>query len=97
WNTYNGFTPWSGGRDGGAANLAAPESFVLIGKAHGWAAWDVTNMVQEWVAAPETNLGMAIESDGSASADSNRFFASREYPDPDLRPQLVITYEDNRQ
>jgi hypothetical protein len=54
-------------------------------------------MVQEWVAAPETNLGMAIESDGSASADSNRFFASREYPDPDLRPQLVITYEDNRQ
>jgi hypothetical protein len=97
WNTYNGFTPWSGGRDGGAANLAAPESFVLIGKAHGWAAWDVTSMVQEWVAAPETNLGMAIESDGSASADSNRFFASREYPDPDLRPQLVITYEDNRQ
>ncbi|PWB66271.1 MAG: hypothetical protein C3F14_04340 [Deltaproteobacteria bacterium] len=97
WNTYDGVTPWSGGWDGGGANLAAPESFVLIGKTHGWAVWDVTNMVQEWVAAPATNRGMAIDADDTANADSNRFFASREYPDPDLRPQLVITYQPNRQ
>jgi hypothetical protein len=96
WNSYDGVTPWSGGKDGGAANLAAPESSALVSKAHGWVTWDVTKMVQEWVAAPETNHGMAVDADGSATSDSNRFFASREYPDPNLHPQLVVTYTVNR-
>ncbi|HZW35896.1 MAG: DNRLRE domain-containing protein [Deltaproteobacteria bacterium] len=97
WNTYDGVKPWSGEKDGGAANLAAPESFAIVGKTHDWVTWDITRMVQEWVAAPETNRGMAIDADGSATADSNRFFASREFPDPNLWPKLVITYQSNRQ
>lgn len=92
WNTYDGVTPWSAGGDGGASNLAAPESSALVNKLHGWVTWDVTKMVQEWAAAPETNHGMAIDADGAATADSNRFFASREHPDLYPRPQLVVTY-----
>ena len=63
---------------------------------HRWVSWDITEMVREWVADPATNFGMAIDSDGSASSDSNRYFASREYPDPGLRPWLEITYTRNR-
>jgi hypothetical protein len=93
WNTYDGVTPWSAGGDGGAANLDAAKSSALVGKTHGWVTWDVTKMVQEWVAAPETNHGMAVDPDGAASAGSNRFFASREHPDLYPRPQLVVTYQ----
>jgi hypothetical protein len=93
WNTYNGVAPWTGGDDGGAANLADAESAVGIDKTHGWVKWDITKMVQEWIFTPETNLGVAIDADNFASADSNRYFASREHPDPSLRPRLEITYK----
>jgi hypothetical protein len=83
---------WTGGADGGAKNLAPAESTVTVGKNHGWVVWNVTNMVQEWVEAPWTNQGMAIDPDTAATAYSSRYFASREYPDPLLRPELVITY-----
>jgi hypothetical protein len=95
WTSYDGAAPWPGGNDGGAANLAAPESSALVSKEHGWVTWDVTKMVQEWVAAPETNNGMSINAYGSAAAGSNRFFASRDYPDLYPRPQLVVTYREN--
>lgn len=92
WDTYDGIDPWTGGEDGGAANLDVPESCAGIGKTHGWVTWDVTKMVQGWVAAPATNHGMAIDADVFASAGGNRYFSSREYPDPYMRPQLVVTY-----
>ncbi len=88
---------WTGGADGGAKNLAPAESTVAVGKDHGWMVWNVTNMVQEWVETPWTNQGMAIDPDAAATAYSNRYFASREYPDPRFRPELVITYRQPRQ
>jgi hypothetical protein len=92
WDTFDGIAPWTGGEDGGSANLDVPESCGGIGKTHGWVTLDVTKMVQGWVATPATNHGMAIDADVFASSGSNRYFASREYPDPRLRPQLVVTY-----
>lgn len=96
WDTVDGVAPWTGGGDGGASNLATAESSAGIGKTHGWVTWDVTKMVQEWVASPGTNHGMAVDADGHATADSNRSFASREYPDPDLRPLLFLRYTIDR-
>jgi hypothetical protein len=92
WNSSDSINGWTGGTDGGAKNIAPAESTVAVGKDRGWVVWNVTNMVQEWVEAPETNYGMAIDPDPAATVDSNRYFASGEHPDPALRPQLVITY-----
>jgi hypothetical protein len=91
-NSPDNIVAWTGGADGGAKNLAPVETAVAVGKNRGWVVWNVTNMVQEWVEAPWTNQGMAIDPDPAASEGSNRHFASREHPDPKLHPELVITY-----
>jgi hypothetical protein len=44
------------------------------------------------VSEPETNSGIAVEADASASSHNNRYFASGDYPDLMLRPRLLITY-----
>ena len=92
WNSPDGVVAWTGGADGGAKNLAASESTVVVDNTHGWVVWNVTGMVRDWVKAPWTNSGMALDPDKAGTADSNRYFASREYPDPLLRPELVVTY-----
>ena len=92
WNRYDGLSSWPGGENGGAAAMAPIESSAAIGKMPRWVSWDVTGMVQDWVAGPETNSGMVIDADPHAGAQSNRSFASREYPDLLSRPRLVITY-----
>jgi hypothetical protein len=92
WNRHDGQSSWPGGRNGGAAAMAAKESSAAIGKMPRWVSWDVTGMVQDWAAGPETNSGMVIDADPSAGAHSNRSFASREYPDLLSRPRLVLTY-----
>jgi hypothetical protein len=92
WNRYDGLSSWPGGENGGAAAMAAVESSAAIGKMPRWVSWDVTGMVQDWVAGPETNSGMVIDADPSAGAGGNRSFGSREYPDLLSRPRLVITY-----
>gem|GEM_PF-2429575 len=97
WNQYDGFSPWPGGKDGGASAVGHVKSSSTIGKTHRWVSWDITEMVREWVADPEKNFGMAIDSDPSASRGSNRYFASGEYPDPRLRPRLLVTYTISRQ
>jgi hypothetical protein len=97
WNQYDGFSPWPGGPDGGASAIGPAISFTTIGRTHRWVSWDITKMVREWVAEPEKNFGVAIDADPSASRDANRFFASGEYPDPRLRPRLLVTYTISRQ
>ena len=97
WNQYDGFSPWPGGEDGGASAVGPAISSTSIGKTHRWVSWDITEMVGEWVAEPEKNFGVAIDADPSASRDANRYFASREYPDPGLRPRLLVTYTISRQ
>jgi hypothetical protein len=95
WNRYDGSSAWPGGKDGGASAMAPAESSATIGKKHRWVTWDVTSMVQEWVSIPGTDFGMALDADRTASADSNRSFASSEHPDPMLRPQLLVTFVRN--
>ena len=93
WNTCDGVFPWPGGQDGGAGAMTFPESCAVVGKSHQWVSWDVTELVREWMADPERNFVLVVDGDASASSDGNRYFASGEYPDAGLRPQLQITYE----
>ncbi|MHC4459593.1 MAG: DNRLRE domain-containing protein [Planctomycetota bacterium] len=59
----------------------------------GYKNWNIMQMVQEWVSDPSTNFGLMLNSDSSAASDSNRYFRSTEYSNPDQRPKLTITYE----
>jgi hypothetical protein len=92
WNTFDGVHSWSGGADGGGADLAPAESSVVVGMSVGYRNWNVSQMVQEWVNDPLTNYGLMLSPDSSASSDSNRFFRSTEYSAPDQRPKLTVTY-----
>jgi len=89
------WTPNSCCRDGvpmGQADIAAPDDVQAVDGADGLKSWSVTDMVQMWVATPSTNLGMMINSDGSAPADDRRSYRSSEHSVASERPRLVVTY-----
>jgi hypothetical protein len=74
------------------SDIAAAEDIKSIDKAYGYKSWNVTNMVRDWITNPNMNYGLLLNSDASASSDSNRFFASSEASDLNQRPKLVVTY-----
>ena len=49
-------------------------------------------MVRDWITNPSMNFGLLLNSDSSASSDSNRIFASSEASYVNQRPKLVVTY-----
>lgn len=63
-----------------------------IDQTRGEKTWNLTHMVQEWLAAPGANFGVLLNSDTSVPADRYRYFASAEHPTADLRPVLHIVY-----
>jgi len=93
WNTYDGTNSWSGGADGGQNDIASAEDTPAVNRTDGeYKTWRVTNMVQNWVSVPSSNYGMLVNSDGVASVDSYRFFASTDDVNSAIRPKLFITY-----
>ena len=74
------------------SDIAVAEDIKSIDKTYGYKTWDVTNMVQKWVANSANNFGLLVNSDASASSGSNCIFASSEASDPNQRPKLVVTY-----
>jgi len=92
WNTYDGVHPWPGGQGGGQQNISPAEYVLPCDTVKGYKVWDVTEMVQDWVANPSQNFGMMINSDNRASRDSWRYFIPTESRHSDQRPRLIITY-----
>ncbi len=93
WNTYDGTNSWTAGGDGGQGDTAAAEAIQAVNSTNNqYKLWTVTNMVADWVSAPTNNYGMLLNSDGVASVDSCRYFASSEAVDASTRPRLVIAY-----
>jgi hypothetical protein len=96
--TYDGTNSWTpnGSRYDNIplaqSDIAAAEDVKSIDKTYGYKTWDVTNMVHDWIANPNMNFGLLVNSDSSASNDSYRTFASSEASDPNQRPKLVVTY-----
>jgi hypothetical protein len=93
WQTYNGTNSWTGGSDGGQADTAPAEDTPAVNLTNNeYKTWSVTNMVQDWVTTPSANYGMLVNSDGIATSDSHRFYASNEVADASTRPKLIVTY-----
>lgn len=55
-----------------------------------WTQWDLTQLVQEWVSAPERNDGLLMLGEGGVSVQYD--FASSNWQDDNLRPYLDIVY-----
>ncbi|WP_054698689.1 MopE-related protein [Desulfosarcina cetonica] len=77
------------------ADIALAEDINSLDMSSGDKDWDVTGMVQDWVANSAANYGLLLNSDAVAGADSYRFFASNESSDPARRPMLEVVYTTN--
>ena len=74
------------------ADLSAAYDIKLIDKARNFKTWTITTMVKEWLANPNSNMGLVLNADASKRKDRYRTFASMEYSDATLRPSLKITF-----
>jgi hypothetical protein len=61
---------------------------VPIDTSNGWKAWDVFNIVGNWVSGKNENLGIVLRGDGDTIGE--RIFGARN--DPQTAPRLIIEY-----
>lgn len=61
-----------------------------------WVEWQIPpDVVQQWVDTPANNFGVALVSLQGETTGKLRNFPSSDFADnPDLQPQLVVTYEE---
>ncbi len=72
---------------------AAPTDLVFIEGENTWFSWDITRMVQEWVAGTKPNYGLIIRCPGTpVSANVQHDFIASEGSPVELRPKLTIRY-----
>lgn len=86
WNSWDGSSNWSrSGGDYETGLLAGSDITLATGD---WESWEITALVRGWVNGDFPNRGLLLR--GSDNLDVN--FASKEDPDPALRPKLSITF-----
>jgi len=73
-------------------NITPAYATLAVDKALGVKTWNITTMVQEWMANPGSNFGLLLNSDVSVRQNRYRYFASMENPDATLRPSLEVTF-----
>jgi Bacterial Ig domain len=94
--TYDGTNAWSpsgccyGGIPLAQADITTPYDQQAVDKTPGVKTWNLTRMVQEWIAAPSSNRGMLLNSDATKDKDRYRFFASTKNSNATLRPVLTV-------
>ncbi len=96
--TYDGSNGWTANTSCynntpmAQADISAALTVNSMDTSVGYKSWDVTGLVNDWLAAPASNYGLLLNSDTVASSDSYRNFASSEATDASQRPKLVVTY-----
>jgi hypothetical protein len=73
------------------SNITPAYTTVAVDKTLGVKTWNITTMIQEWIANPSSNFGLLLNSDASVRQNRYRYFASMENSDPALRPKLEVT------
>lgn len=90
WENYitNGTNPFNPVVSGQANISGVPQ----------WYAFEITDMVQNWTNAPETNYGVVLKpqsypnSDDPTMTGTKRFY-TKDYTDSQLRPYLRVVYQ----
>jgi len=84
-NSYNGI-PLA------QSDITAAYDTQSVNQTAGYKTWNATQLIKDWLAAPETNLGLAINSDALAPCDAYRMFASSKHSNTGYVPYLTVTY-----
>ncbi|MFP8959934.1 DNRLRE domain-containing protein [Streptomyces nanhaiensis] len=94
WNKADSATAWT--TPGGDLDASVADTVSTITNDPARQSWYLTSLAQSWVGDPESNEGVAIKlRDESATGPQERtVFLSSEAEEPQLRPQLVVTYID---
>ncbi|MGP3634421.1 golvesin C-terminal-like domain-containing protein [Streptomyces sp. 24-1644] len=94
WNNATATTPWTA--PGGDAGTVVADTVGEVTNDPARQSWMLTSLAQQWVSQPTSNKGVAIRlKDESLSGPQERtVFLSSEAEEPQLRPQLVVTYID---
>jgi RHS repeat-associated protein len=92
WNRANSTTAWTTpGGDFTAAVTGSGTNFSNDPKRHNL---DATALARGWVADPASNKGVLVKLANESTPASRAVFLSSEADEPELGPQLVVTYLD---
>lgn len=92
WNKADATTAWTA--PGGDMDPAVADTVGTVTNDPARQSWNVTSLAQSWVSDPASDKGLAVRlSDESSTGPQERtIFLSSEAEEPQLRPQLVVTY-----
>jgi len=91
WTGLGGEWGAIGAREPGNDFASIANGVVVIGDTIGLYELHVTSMVQHWVRNPDENHGLTIQEVSSGEEIPGvKIFASREHPDVNLRPVLLV-------
>ncbi len=75
----------------GLADIAPAEDTIDVPIKEGLHSWEITTMVQDWVAKPQDNKGLLIAG-GSTTSETGRVFAASENQAENRRPRILLSY-----
>ncbi|MEW6536209.1 MAG: DNRLRE domain-containing protein [Candidatus Auribacterota bacterium] len=94
--TETGVT-WNNGYDifSSSDKVKQSDPFIIEYDYVGWVEWDVTSIVNKWLAGTEQNYGFMFIVDDAESANPNRkLMLSSDSEDAEHRPMLILTQND---
>lgn len=86
WKTTDGTTPWA--TNGGDYDKTLVAGTSVSGGSNSISSWEITPLINKWVAGTYTNEGMLLKAANVATFT----FASKENTTVENRPKLVINY-----
>ncbi|MFD7442329.1 DNRLRE domain-containing protein [Streptomyces sp. NPDC059909] len=92
WNNATSTTPWT--TSGGDMDATVADTVGTVTNDPARQSWYLTSLAQNWVDTPASNKGVAIrlKDESTAGPQERTIFLSSEAEEPQLRPQLVVTY-----
>ncbi|MFF3290685.1 DNRLRE domain-containing protein [Streptomyces sp. NPDC003023] len=92
WNKATATTSWT--TPGGDMDPAVADTVGTVTNDPARQSWNVTSLAQGWVSDPTSDNGLAIrlQDESSTGPQERTIFLSSEAEEPQLRPQLVVTY-----
>jgi RHS repeat-associated protein len=95
WNNATSATPWTTAGGDYSGTVSDTVAGVTNDPVRHW--WDATSLTQGWITTPTSNHGVLLKvaNESTTSGPQERtVFASSETSEPQLRPQLDVTYVD---
>ncbi|MBC9731294.1 DNRLRE domain-containing protein, partial [Streptomyces sp. TRM68367] len=94
WNNATSTTAWTTAGGDYSATVSDTVAGVSNDPVRHW--WDATSLTQGWINTPSSNHGVLIKlkDESTAGPQERSVFLSSETSEPQLRPQLDVTYVD---